>query len=126
VRLWLCSNDALATQDNIDVDNDLDEAELDLMAANRHAKAANARAEAAALHAAKVKKRNELGLPVEEEENSEDEFDPFPDDPHPGMQSVDWKGEGIVASLLEPVDAELPYPWHVKPSHRLALGEASF
>jgi hypothetical protein len=124
---WVLAMDKKARrkQKEIYEDNELNESELELYQDNRDAEVAIARAQDAVARAAAIKNGEELDFPVDEE--MEDEFDPFPDEPHNGMSTVDW-GEGLVASLLKPIDATLLQPWQVRDTDTVSpmVDEASF
>jgi hypothetical protein len=65
----------------------------------------------------------ELGQPVDEE--MEDEFDPFPGQPHNSLHEVVWQ-EGVLAALLIPLDPTLPHPCDVRDKHRPEADKSTF
>lgn len=113
---WLTGLTGIAheKQEQIDVDNDINQADLEMQ-----------RASAAVENARAIQVHIASGLSVEDEEMA-DEFDPFPDDVHPGLSTVDWDDDHLVASLLRPVDDDLVHPSEVQDKSRPELDETSF
>lgn len=60
---------------------------------------------------------NVIPLPDEDEDEDEVGFDPFPDQPHPPLSSVDRDG-ALLWSLLRGIDSERSHPSTLKDKHR--------
>jgi hypothetical protein len=98
-------------QEDVDLENELNQSELDLAEERRHLK------------------RYADGLPIHDDVKGEeeDDFDPFPEDVHPGLSRVAWDdASGIVMPLLLPVDVALPHPKNVREKDRPDVDKQTF
>jgi hypothetical protein len=100
-------------QEGINANNDVNEADLDILRMRRFL--AKKSADRENIHSA--------GRAVDED--MENEFDPFPGQLHPSLKSVGWK-EGVLASLLLPIDPALSLPKDVRDSYRPAADKSAF
>jgi hypothetical protein len=109
---WLIgmSERAQDWQQQIDHDQEVDQANIDL----KRAKAAKGNV-AAAIHFGSFAKDHQMA----------DEFDPFPEDVHPGMSKID-RNEELLGSLLLPIDGNLEHPSQVKDKDHRKTDAASF
>jgi hypothetical protein len=97
-------------QSLLDHDKEVDQANLDL----KRAKAAKGNI-AAAIHFGSFAKDHQMA----------DEFDPFPEDVHPGMSKID-RNEELLASLLLPIDDDLEHPSKVRDKEHRVVDATSF
>jgi hypothetical protein len=82
------------------------------------------RAKAALEAAIDIQDRLASGLWVGDEEMP-DNYDPFPDDEHPSLSTVDWEGF-LVASLLQPIDDDLEQSSEAKDKNPPEFDDPSF
>ncbi|KAG9185926.1 hypothetical protein G6011_07257 [Alternaria panax] len=116
---WVIGREEVARdrQEDVDLENELNEAELDVLQTKQELEA--------------IRERLTAGLPIidgieeEDEHEGEDSFDPFSEDGYPGLSRVAW-GSGIVFSLLQPIDDTLPHPKILSEKHRQKPDESTF
>jgi hypothetical protein len=99
---WVLDYESSARQKQKDVDEEEELNQLDLDRIKARKDKTQAMNRLAYVQACKAS-----GVTVDETPDDDVAFDPFPDEVHPPMSSIDWD-EGIVASIRVPIDAKLP------------------